>query len=72
MPVSDTEQVFLPQEAADYLHISMQKLSRLRRQQKIHGTRVGNTNLYTYTVTDLKRANLEKEKRGPKPKQRVS
>jgi hypothetical protein len=66
MTVPDFDQVFLPQEAAKYLDISMQKLSRLRRQKKIHGTRVGETNLYTYTPADLKRANLQKEKRGPK------
>ncbi len=72
MAAPDFDQVFLPQEAAAYLNISMQKLSRLRRQGKIHGTRVGETNLYTYTIADLKRANLQKEKRGPKLKQPVS
>ena len=72
MNTPDIEQVFLPQEAARFLGISMQKLSRLRRQRKIHGTRVGRTNLYTYTITDLRNANLAQDKRGPKPKQRAS
>ena len=64
----DLEQAFLPQEAAKFLGISTQKLSRLRRQKKIHGTQVGTTNLYTYTAADLRSADLSKEKRGPKPK----
>ena len=68
MPEFDAENVFFPEEAAHHLGISMQKLARLRRQGKIHGTQVGKTNLYTYTIADLKRANLQLEKRGPKPK----
>ena len=72
MTTPDFEQVFLPQEAAQFLGISMQKLSRLRRQGKIHGSQVGATNLYTYTIADLKRANLQKEKRGPKPRKPIT
>jgi hypothetical protein len=64
----DVKNVFLPDEAAKYLGISTQKLARLRRLKKIHGTQVGKTNLYTYTISDLKQANLQLEKRGPKPK----
>lgn len=68
MPEADVNSVFLPDEAAKYLDISTQRLARLRRQGKIHGTQVGKTNLYTYTIADLKQANLQLERRGPKPK----
>jgi hypothetical protein len=70
MTAPDIKEVFLPNEAAKYLGISTQKLSRLRRLQRIHGTQVGKTNLYTYTIADLKQANLNSERRGPKPKQK--
>lgn len=68
MPETDPNNAFFPDEAAKYLGITTQKLARLRRQEKIHGTQVGKTNLYTYTIGDLKRANLQSERRGPKPK----
>lgn len=71
MSAPNMGQVLLPKEAAQFLQISEQKLGRLRRQGKIHGTKVGQTNLYTYTLEDLRNANLELEKRGPKPKNQI-
>lgn len=68
MHTPDLQKELLPGEAAKLLGISMQKLARLRRQGKVCGTKVGETNLFTYTLEDLRRADLKKEKRGPKPK----
>ena len=68
--MSDTnlEHDLISQEAAKYLGISMQRLRRLRQSKKIKGHQVGNTNLYTYKIADLRNVNLEYERRGPKPK----
>jgi hypothetical protein len=68
MTAPDTTTRLLPNEAAKFLGISMQKLSRLRRDERIHGERVGKTNLYTYTMADLRKADLKPRKRGRKPK----
>jgi excisionase family DNA binding protein len=64
------DQVLTPEEAAKFLGISVQKLARMRREGKIEGTRVGNANLYVYTIANLRKADLSLEKRGPKPKMR--
>jgi hypothetical protein len=68
MNVQNIDQVMLPAEAARFLGISTQTLGRLRRDKRIHGTQVGTTNLYTYTLSDLKHADLKPRKRGPKTK----
>jgi hypothetical protein len=68
MNQTNLDAALLPEEAARFLGISMQKLSRLRRNGKVKGTQVGKANLYTYKISDLRQANLELEKRGPKPK----
>lgn len=68
MDASSIEQALTPEEAARFLNISVQKLARLRRQGKVQGAQVGKSNLYIYTVSNLRKANLSKEKRGPKPK----
>lgn len=70
MHVPDLEQELLPTEAATFLGISTQKLSRLRRNGKVVGTQVGKTNLYTYSIANLRKADLQKERRGPKPKKK--
>jgi hypothetical protein len=63
----DLKNSFLPDEAAKYLGINVQKLNRLRRLGRLHGTQVGTTNLFTYTLDDLRKADLSEKKRGPKP-----
>lgn len=68
MSAPNIDQAMLPSEAAKFLGISEQKLGRLRRKGKIEGHQVGKTNLFTYTMADLRNANLQPEKRGPKPK----
>jgi hypothetical protein len=68
MDASNVEQALTPEEAARFLNISVQKLARLRRQGKVQGTQIGKSNLYIYTVSNLRKADLSKEKRGPKPK----
>jgi excisionase family DNA binding protein len=68
MDASNIEQALTPDEAAKFLNISVQKLARLRRQGKVQGTQVGNSNIYIYTISNLRKADLSKEKRGPKPK----
>jgi predicted site-specific integrase-resolvase len=68
MIMPNIDEVMLPEEAAHFLGISTQKLSRLRRQGRIHGTQVGQANLYTYTIADLKHADLRPRKRGRKRK----
>jgi excisionase family DNA binding protein len=68
MNTQNIDQVMLPAEAARFLGISTQTLSRLRRQKRIRGTQVGTTNLYTYTLADLKHADLKPRKRGRKTK----
>ena len=68
MNTQNIDAVMLPEEAAKFLGVSRQTLSRLRRQKRLNGTRVGDTNLYTYTLADLKHADLEPRKRGPKDK----
>lgn len=66
------EQSLTSGEAAKFLGVSMQKLARLRREGKVKGTQVGATNVYVYTIADLRKADLSKEKRGPKPKKQIS
>jgi excisionase family DNA binding protein len=62
------EQSLTPEEAAKFLGVSVQKLARMRREGKVEGTRVGNSNLYVYTIAALRKADLSLKKRGPKPK----
>lgn len=64
--IPDINTAMLPDEAARYLGISTQKLSRLRREGRIHGTQVGTSNLYIYTIADLRNADLAPRKRGRK------
>jgi len=64
--VPNVNTVMLSGEAAKFLGISVQKLNRLRRDKKLHGTQVGKSKLYTYTIADLKQADLTKKKTGPK------
>ena len=68
MNVPNINNVMLPEEASRFLGVSRQTLSRLRRQGRLNGTQVGDTNLYTYTLADLKHADLKPRKRGPKDK----
>lgn len=67
----DIEQSLTSGEAAKFLGVSMQKLARLRRDKKVEGTQVGTSNVYIYTVAQLRKADLSKERRGPKPKKEV-
>lgn len=67
MSVPDVEQSLTPEEAAKFLGISVQKLARMRREGKVQGAQVGNSNLYVYTIGNLRRADLSLKKRGPKP-----
>lgn len=64
----DLQNALMPVEAAKFLDISEQKLGRLRRAGRLHGKRVGTTNLFMYTITDLRNADLTPRKRGPKLK----
>ena len=64
----DLNMVLLPTEAAQYLNVSTQKLARLRREGRLHGTQVGTSKLFTYTIVDLRNADLRPRKRGPKSK----
>jgi transposase-like protein len=68
MNIQNIDQVMLPGEAARFLGISTQTLSRWRRQERVNGTRVGTSNLYTYTLADLKHADRKPRKRGRKKK----
>jgi excisionase family DNA binding protein len=68
MNIQNMDAVMLPEEAAKFLRVSRQTLSRLRRQGRLRGTQVGDTNLYTYTLADLRHADLKPRKRGPKDK----
>lgn len=72
MGVPDFEKVMLPAEAAKFLNVSRERLGRLRRAGKVRATRVQGTNLHTYTLADLRQADTQKEKTGPKPGKRVS
>lgn len=62
------EQSLTPEEAARFLGVSIQKLARMRREGRVEGTRVGNSNLYVYTLAQLRKADLSERKRGPKSK----
>jgi hypothetical protein len=66
MNIQNIDQVMLPGEAARFLGISTQTLGRMRRQGRVNGTQVGTSNLYTYTLADLKHADLKPRKRGRK------
>jgi len=68
MSTPDIEHDLISQEAAKYLGISMQRLRRLRKNEKVVGHQVGNTNLYTYKIADLRNVDLNYGRRGPKPK----
>ncbi|MEO6891211.1 MAG: hypothetical protein ABI324_19675 [Ktedonobacteraceae bacterium] len=72
MSTPDLTTELLSAEAAKYLGISVQRLSRLRRDHLIAGKKVGTMNLYSYQIADLRRLNTEKRKRGPKPKKTES
>lgn len=68
----DLKNALFPDEAAKYLDIKPQKLNRLRRFGRVRGTQVGKTNLYTYTIEDLRNADLSEKKRGPKPHKNIA
>jgi hypothetical protein len=68
MNVQNINEVMLPEEAAKFLGVSTQTLSRLRRQERVYGTQIGTSKLYTYTIADLKKADMAPRKRGPKKK----
>lgn len=72
MDIPNIEQSLTPEEAARFLGISIQKLARMRREGKIIGAQVGQTNLYVYSVENLRKADLTLKKRGPKPKKQTS
>lgn len=67
MNAPDIEQSLTPEEAAKFLGVSVQKLARMRREGKVQGTQIGNSNLYVYTVGALRQADMSLKKRGPKP-----
>lgn len=67
--MENIEHSLTPEEAAKFLGVSVQTLGRMRRNGNVHGTQVGNTNLYVYTISDLRKADLTTKKRGRKPKQ---
>ena len=68
MSTPNFQEEMLPAEAAKYLKITPERLGRLRRAGKVKATKVQGTNLHTYTLADLRQANTEMGKRGPKPK----
>ena len=66
MSTPDIEQSLTPEEAAKFLGVSVEKLARMRREGRVQGTQVGKSNLYLYTVGNLRNADLSLKKRGPK------
>jgi excisionase family DNA binding protein len=68
MSQNDIERSLTPEEAAKFLGISVGKLARIRREGRVQGTRIGNSNLYIYSIGDLRKADLSQKRRGPKPK----
>jgi Helix-turn-helix domain len=64
----DIEQPLSPEQAAKFLGISVETLARKRREGRVQGTRIGNSNIYVYSIANLEQADLSERKRGPKPK----
>lgn len=62
------EQSLSPEAAARFLGISVALLAKKRREGRVRGVQVGNSNLYVYSIADLQNADLSERKRGPKSK----
>ncbi len=65
MEDQDIKNFLTAKEAAAFLKITPERLRQLRLQGRVEGTRLG-YNETVYTISQLRKANIEKRKPGPK------